>query len=169
MLVYFGGVALVQTVPALNPKFAAGPPAAGDASSGFQFQEPLAAKSAVGDKARATAAHWFARPAFYLETTRVLVPGGILGVVEYIRDEASSAAARAVVQFLAQYGEERAYARPDYVAEISALDDFGQLETFQNPVIFPFKSRALRRSGAFIVSRAPSSRKARPSWSRHYS
>jgi hypothetical protein len=103
-----------------------------------------------------------------LETVRVLVPGGILGVIEYVRDEASSAAARAVVQFLAQYGEDRADARPDYVAEISALDGFGQLEAFQHYNI-PVKSRAIRRSGAFIVSRAPSSRKARPSWSRHYS
>ena len=85
----------------------------------------------------ATAAHWFERPAFYLEAARVLVPGGILGVVEYVRNEASSAAARAVVQFLAQYGEDRAYARPAYMAEMSALDGFGQLETFQHPVIFP--------------------------------
>ncbi len=41
------------------------------------------------------------------------------------------------MQFLARYGEERAYARPDYVAEISALDGFGPIETFQHPVIFP--------------------------------
>ncbi len=139
-LAYFCGVALVQTRPGAQSKLRGRTPAAGDASSGFQLQEPLAAKSAVGE-ARATAAHWFERVAFYLETTRVLVPGGILVVAEYIRDEASSAAARAVVQFLAQFGEERAYARPAYMAEISALDGFGPVETFQHLVIFPLSPK----------------------------
>jgi SAM-dependent methyltransferase len=82
----------------------------------------------------ATAAHWFDREAFYLEARRVLVAGGILAIVEYVRDEASSAAARAVVEFLAEHGEDRAYVRPDYVTELSGLCGFGPVEMFQEPV-----------------------------------
>ena len=34
----------------------------------------------------ATTAHWFERPAFYAKAHRILVPGGILAIVEYVRD-----------------------------------------------------------------------------------
>jgi ubiquinone/menaquinone biosynthesis C-methylase UbiE len=84
----------------------------------------------------ATAAHWFERSSFYSEARRVLVAGGLLCIIEYVRDEASSAAARAVVQFLRQYGESRAYERPHYVAEMRALEGFGPVETFQQAVVF---------------------------------
>jgi SAM-dependent methyltransferase len=84
----------------------------------------------------ATAAHWFDRPAFYREAARVLVPGGIFAIVEYVRDEASSAAARAVVKFLAEHGEDRAYVRPDYETELGALRGFRLLETLRRPVTF---------------------------------
>jgi ubiquinone/menaquinone biosynthesis C-methylase UbiE len=52
-------------------------------SEGVAEQMPL-----VGDAARAivaaTAAHWFDRPAFYAEAPRVLLPGGVIAIVEYI-------------------------------------------------------------------------------------
>lgn len=79
----------------------------------------------------ATAAHWFDRPLFYREAERVLIPGGLLGITEYVRDEVGSAAARAVVEFLDNYGEQRAYVRPDYMAEIDALPGFGPVDLYQ--------------------------------------
>ena len=82
----------------------------------------------------ATAAHWFDRPEFYREAGRVLIPGGLLGITEYVRDEAASAAARAVVEFLETYGEHRAYARPDYISELDSLSGFGPVDLFQEPV-----------------------------------
>lgn len=56
-------------------------------------------------------------------------------VVEYDRDE-SSPAARAVVDFLARHGEARAYSRPDYTAELSALADFWEFDEVQEPATF---------------------------------
>jgi SAM-dependent methyltransferase len=85
----------------------------------------------------ATAAHWFDRPAFYLEASRVLAPCGTLAIAEYVRDEAASASARAVVRFLAEYGEPRAYVRPDYPYELNALNGVGPVEMFQQAVTFP--------------------------------
>jgi SAM-dependent methyltransferase len=94
------------------------------------------AKASARAVTAATAAHWFDRPAFYREASRVLAPGGILAIAEYVRDEASSASARAVVRFLAEYGEPRAYVRPDYPSELNALDGSGPVEMFQQPVTF---------------------------------
>ena len=73
----------------------------------------------------------------------MLVAGGMLAVVEYVRDEVTSAAARAVVRFLGQFGEERAYARPDYLVKIGAPEGFGQVEIFQQSVIFPLSPEQL--------------------------
>lgn len=72
----------------------------------------------------ATAAHWFDRPRFYSEAMRVLKGGGILAIVEYIRDVENSPAAAALEAYLAQEGGPKAYVRPDYEAEFSALDGF---------------------------------------------
>ena len=66
----------------------------------------------------ATAAHWFDRAVFYEEAHRVLMPSGVLAIIEYVRDDERSPAAAAVVGFLAQHGGPRAYARPDYDAEL---------------------------------------------------
>lgn len=114
----------------------------------------------VGDGAAravvaATAAHWFGRPVFYREARRVLPIGGLLAVVEYIWDETESAAARAVVSFLARYGEKRAYARPDYVAELAGLAGFGDVAMAQERV-------TLRLSLADFAGLALSSSHARP-------
>ncbi len=72
-------------------------------SEGVAEQMPL-----VGDAARAivaaTAAHWFDRPAFYAEARRVLLPGGVIAIVEYVRDQAGSRLAAALIEFMAQYG-----------------------------------------------------------------
>lgn len=79
----------------------------------------------------ATAAHWFDRPAFYREAARVLVPGGVLAIAEYVRDTEHSPAAAAVDRFLAEHGGPRAYARPDYASELGAL---GPVETWSGRV-----------------------------------
>jgi SAM-dependent methyltransferase len=76
----------------------------------------------------ATAAHWFDRPEFYKEAHRVLVPSGILAIVEYVRDHEGSPAAAAVVDFLARHGGPRAYARPDYAAELRHATGFRDFE-----------------------------------------
>ncbi len=82
----------------------------------------------------ATAAHWFERPAFYREARRALRTGGLLVIVEYVRDEKASAAAREVAAFLERHGERRAYTRPDYIAELTALEGFFRVEAVQQPV-----------------------------------
>jgi Methyltransferase domain len=113
----------------------------------------------------ATAARWFDRPAFYREAARVLIAGGMLGIAEYVRVEAPSAAARAVVHFLGQFGEERAYVRPDYVADGRA----GRLRpgpSIPAPGHLLAKPGAIRWSCAFIVACPPSGREAWPRWSR---
>lgn len=72
----------------------------------------------------ATAAHWFDRPLFYAEARRVLVQGGVLAIVEYMRDTAGSPATAALENYLRRF-EQKAYDRPDYASEFAALDGFG--------------------------------------------
>jgi ubiquinone/menaquinone biosynthesis C-methylase UbiE len=81
----------------------------------------------------ATAAHWFPRPAFYREARRALCPGGLLAIVEYVRDEERSALARDLVSFMARHGTTKAYDRPDYSAEFETLEGFTPLEHFVDP------------------------------------
>jgi ubiquinone/menaquinone biosynthesis C-methylase UbiE len=71
-----------------------------------------------------TSAHWFDRRAFYADVRRVLRPGGVLAIVEYMRDVEGSPPARAIVDFLDAHGEPRLEGRPDYLSELSALDGF---------------------------------------------
>jgi len=78
----------------------------------------------------ATAAHWFDRPRFYAEARRVLAPGGVLAIVEYVRDAEQSPLAAALVAFIAEHGSRRAYVATDYRGELRALAGFGALQYF---------------------------------------
>jgi ubiquinone/menaquinone biosynthesis C-methylase UbiE len=88
----------------------------------------------VGDAARAvvtaTAAHWFERPAFYAEARRVLVPGGVIAIVEYVRDQEGSPLAAALIEFTALYGSQKAYAPADYRRELAGAVGFHGTEAF---------------------------------------
>jgi ubiquinone/menaquinone biosynthesis C-methylase UbiE len=90
---------------------------------GLAQQLPFEAANARAVVA-ATAAHWFERPPFYHEAHRILLPSGILAIIEYVRDDQGSPAAAAVVDFLAQHGGPRAYVRPDYAAELQQAVGF---------------------------------------------
>ena len=39
----------------------------------------------------------------------ILAPGGILAIVEYVRDREGSPIAAALIEFMSRYGSERAY------------------------------------------------------------
>lgn len=108
----------------------------------------------------ATAAHWFDRPHFYAEVMRVLLPGGLLAIVEYVRATDQSAAAAAIEDFLRREGGPKAYARPDYEAELRALTDLRLHDTWSAPVTF-----ALDLAG--FVGLALSSSHAKPVVARH--
>jgi SAM-dependent methyltransferase len=88
----------------------------------------------VCDAARAvvaaTAAHWFDRPAFYAEARRILVPDGIIAIVEYVRDQAGSPLAAALIEFMSQYGSQKAYAPADYRRELAGAAGFHHTEAF---------------------------------------
>src|SRR6266851_355129 len=78
----------------------------------------------------ATSAHCFDRPAFYAEARRILVPGGIIAIVEYVRDQAGSSIAAALIEFMAQYGSQKAYAPADYRRELAGAAGFHDTEAF---------------------------------------
>lgn len=92
-------------------------------SSGITYLDGLAEKLPIETESvravvAATAAHWFDRVAFYNEAHRILMPSGVLAIIEYVRDDERSPAAAAVVDFLGQHGGPRAYVRPDYDGEL---------------------------------------------------
>jgi ubiquinone/menaquinone biosynthesis C-methylase UbiE len=86
--------------------------------------------NAAGAVVAATAAHWFDRPQFYADAHRVLMPGGVLAIVAYVRDEARSPLAAALVAFMARHGSPRAYAPTDYRQELAGVSGFGGIEDF---------------------------------------
>jgi SAM-dependent methyltransferase len=103
--------------------------------TGLAFSEGVAEHMPfVGDAARAiaaaTAAHWFDRHAFYAEASRVLVPGGVIAIVEYVRDQTGSPLAAALIQFMAQYGSQKAYAPAGYRRELAGAASFHGAEAF---------------------------------------
>ena len=101
----------------------------------LEFRDGVAERlSFDGGSARAvvaaTAAHWFERPTFYAEAHRILVPGGILAIIEYVRDTEDSPIAAALIEFMGRYGSERAYAPPDYRRELAEAAGFGASKAF---------------------------------------
>jgi ubiquinone/menaquinone biosynthesis C-methylase UbiE len=98
-------------------------------ADGVAEQLPFAAESARAVVA-ATAAHWFERPAFYAEAHRILVPGGTLAVVEYVRNGIGSPIAAALISFMERYGSQRAYMPPDYRRELAEAAEFGACAEF---------------------------------------
>ncbi len=121
------GVPIVGIEPASDMRSKADAMSAGVA--GIAYRDGLARKLPIATRSAravvaATAAHWFDRGEFFREAHRVLIPSGILAIVEYVRDTERSPAAAAVVKFLAQYGGPRAYVRPDYTAELSRTVGF---------------------------------------------
>lgn len=85
----------------------------------------------------ATAAHWFDLPKFFTEAARVLVPGGILGIIEYVRDVEHSAAADTIEAFLRREGGPRVYERPDYANELRTAEAFALSDISTHEVTMP--------------------------------
>ena len=108
---------------------------------GLAQRLPIQAETARAVVA-ATAAHWFDRPEFYKEARRVLIPPGILAIIEYVRDDAGSPAAAAVVEFLARHGGPRAYAHPDYAAELRQAAGFHDFKHVVEPVTLQLSPEA---------------------------
>jgi ubiquinone/menaquinone biosynthesis C-methylase UbiE len=126
--------------------------------AGLVFREGVAEQMPfVEETARAvvaaTAAHWFDRPVFYAEARRILVPGGILPIVEYVRDRTGSPIAAALTEFMAQYGSPRAYMPADYRRELAGAVGFCNTSLFtrrcrRRPDIAAFIGLALSSSHA---------------------
>ncbi len=76
----------------------------------------------------AASAHLFDRQAFYTEALRLLAPSGLLAIIEYIRDEEGSPAAKALIRFTAEHGGPAGYGRPDYASEMTAHGGFSGIE-----------------------------------------
>lgn len=105
----------------------------------IDYRDGTAEALPIGDETAravvaATAAHWFDRPAFYAEARRVLKPGGVLGIIEYIRDVDGSPAAAALEGFLRRHGGPKVYLRPDYAAELRDAGGFGAVEVLREAV-----------------------------------
>lgn len=72
----------------------------------------------------AQAVHWFDRPAFYAEATRVLAPGGVVAVLNNDRDWTASAYLDAYESLMEEHGDSyrRDYRAFDTVGEMSARE-----------------------------------------------
>lgn len=85
----------------------------------------------------ATAAHWFDLPGFFAEAGRVLVPAGILGIIEYVRDTRHSPAAEAIETFLRREGGPKVYERPDYAEVLRSAPGLALADVEKRTVTLP--------------------------------
>jgi SAM-dependent methyltransferase len=74
-----------------------------------------------------------AAPPFCAGANRVLVPEGILAIVECVRDREGSPIAAALIEFMAGYGSDRADTPPEYRDELAEAAGFGASEAFVLP------------------------------------
>jgi ubiquinone/menaquinone biosynthesis C-methylase UbiE len=109
--------------------------------------------NAAGAVVAATAAHWFDRPQFYADAHRVLMPGGVLAIVAYVRDEARSPLAAALVAFIARHGSPRAYAPTDYRQELVGRVRLRRHRGFCAAPSPPARHRRVCRAGAVVLAR----------------
>jgi len=58
------------------------------------------------------------------------VPDGVIAIVEYVRNQTGSPLAAALIEFMAQYGSQKAYAPADYRRELAGAAGFHDTEAF---------------------------------------
>lgn len=90
----------------------------------------------------ATAAHWFDRPRFYTEAARVLSSGGLLLIVQYVRDLETSPIAAALEAYLRETGGPKAYDRPDYAVELAEAPGFEPADAWSSVETLPLSQNA---------------------------
>jgi len=136
---------LPETVPILGIEPAErmrGVAVASGHPANVRYRDGLAETLPVGTgEARAvtaaTAAHWFDLPRFFADAARVLVPGGVLAIIEYVRDVEHSAAADAIEAFLRREGGPKVYRRPDYAGELGGASGFALSDVLTHSVTMP--------------------------------
>lgn len=101
----------------------------------------------------AQAFHWFDRPAFLAEADRVLVPGGVLAIINNNRQTANSPVLMAVEDFLER--ENPSYARNyrdlDIVKDIVDAGRFSDVKHVGHPWVLAANSDSLAR---YFLSRS---------------
>lgn len=105
-----------------------------DYVAGAAEQLPVADRGAVGVQV-AQAIHWFDRPRFYAEVTRVLARGGVLAIMQNNRAWERSTLVDAYETLLERHspGYVRAYRVFDIAAELAESGGFGPCERIVVP------------------------------------